>query len=54
MIYSESGVIPFEGMVTSLKEDKSLEWKPLEDDQKWAMFRIKKTFDVYNTDLSID
>ena len=54
MIHFESGVIPFEGMVTSLKEDKSLEWQPLEDDQKRAMFRIKKAFDVTLTYRLID
>ena len=49
MIHFESGVIPFKGMVTSLKEDSSLEWQPWEDDQKRAMFRIKKAFDVTMT-----
>jgi hypothetical protein len=47
VFFFESGKVPFEKIVTSLVDDKNLAWHLItHDDQKRALFRIKKAFDL--------
>ena len=46
-IFFESGEVPFVELITSLANDKNLAWHlVMRDEQKRALFRIKKAFDV--------
>ena len=47
VFFFESGKVPFEDIVTSLVGDRNLMWhRVMCDDQKKALFRIKKAFDL--------
>ena len=46
VFFFESGKVPFKDIITSLADNRNLAWHLMCDDQKRALFRIKKAFDL--------
>lgn len=47
VFFFEPGGVPYEEIITLLTNDKKLAWHlVMRDDQKKALFRIKKAFDL--------